>query len=70
MHQPNPTNNATRNPKIKLDVFNGMDALEWLFQYEQFFDFYNIPIENRLPMDAFYMKGEAFSLYKWMFHSQ
>jgi predicted aspartyl protease len=44
--------------------------LDWLFQAEQFFLFYNVSLENRLPMVAFYMKGEALSWYKWMFQSQ
>jgi hypothetical protein len=40
--------------------------LDWLFQSEQFFSFYNIPLENRLSMVSFYMKGEALGWYKWM----
>ncbi|XP_058788145.1 uncharacterized protein LOC131662390 [Vicia villosa] len=63
------THQPIRNPKIELGIFDGTDVLEWLFQSEQFFGFYNIPIENRLPMAAFYMKGEALSWYKWMFQS-
>lgn len=58
------------NPKIELGEFDGTDALEWLFQSERFFGFYNIPMENKLPMAAFYMKGESLSWYKWMFQSQ
>jgi hypothetical protein len=56
-----------RNPKIEMGTFDGTDALDWLFQAEQFFLFYNIAPENRLPMVAFYMKGEALGWYKWMF---
>jgi hypothetical protein len=50
-----------------MGTFDGTDALDWLFQAEQFFLFYNIAPENRLPMVAFYMKGEALGWYKWMF---
>ncbi|XP_058733853.1 uncharacterized protein LOC131605523 [Vicia villosa] len=62
-------NSGFRHPKIELNYFDGTDALEWLFQAEQFFAFYSIPFENRLPMAAFYMKGEALGWYKWMFQS-
>lgn len=48
-----------RTHKIKLGIFNGTHALEWLFQVEHLFAFYNIPYKNCLPMDSFYMKGEA-----------
>jgi hypothetical protein len=41
--------------------------LEWLFQAEQFFSFYNINHENRLSLASFYMKGDARSWYKWMY---
>jgi len=39
------------------------------FQVGQFFAFYNIPNEAKLPMVSFYMKGEALSWYKWMYHN-
>ncbi|XP_058757342.1 uncharacterized protein LOC131630580 [Vicia villosa] len=66
---PPPPNSGFRHPKIELSYFDGTDALEWLFQAEQFFAFYSIPYENRLPMAAFYMKGDALGWYKWMFQS-
>ncbi|GAU18789.1 hypothetical protein TSUD_80780 [Trifolium subterraneum] len=63
-HNPQP---HFRNPKIEMGTFDGTDALDWLFQAEQFFLYYNIALENRLPMVAFYMKGEALGWYKWMY---
>ncbi|XP_058777144.1 uncharacterized protein LOC131651501 [Vicia villosa] len=59
LQQPTQPQHSARHPKIELSVFDGSNALEWLFQSEQFFGFYNIPIENRLPMAAFYMRGNA-----------
>lgn len=47
-------------------MFDGSNPLEWLFQAEQFFNFYQLPPENRLDMMSFYMKGEALSWFKWM----
>lgn len=58
-----------RPPKLQLLPFEGADPLDWLFQAEQFFTFYNIPVEQRLSMAAFYMKGEALSWFKWMFQN-
>jgi hypothetical protein len=67
--QPIPVVPTPRNPKIEMSTFDGTDALDWLFQADQFFSFYNIVVEQRLAMAAFYMKGEALSWYKWMFQN-
>jgi len=48
-------------PKIQLAFFEGPKPLDWLFQAEQYFSFYQIPLEQRLSMVAFHMKGEALS---------
>jgi hypothetical protein len=58
-----------RSPKVEMNTFDGTDPLEWLFQADQFFAFYNINQESRLPMASFYMKGEALSWYKWMYQN-
>jgi len=58
-----------RNPKLELSPFDGLEPLEWLFQVEQFFTFYHIPIESRLSMSSFYMKGDALNWFKWMYQN-
>ncbi|XP_058775850.1 uncharacterized protein LOC131650137 [Vicia villosa] len=58
-----------RTPKLELPMFDGSEPLDWLFQAEQFFNFYNMPPENRLSLISFYMKGAALSWFKWMHHS-
>lgn len=58
-----------RPPNLQLLPFDGQEPLDWLFQAEKFFLFYQVPIEQRLPMAAFYMKGEALSWYKWMYQN-
>ncbi|XP_058783964.1 uncharacterized protein LOC131658715 [Vicia villosa] len=58
-----------RTPKLELPAFDGSNPLEWLFQAEQFFSFYNYPAENRLALISFYMKGDALGWFKWMHHS-
>lgn len=66
-HTSNPS--PFRTPKLKLSMFDGTDPLEWLFQAEQFFTFYQIPPESRLSMSSFYMKGDALSWFKWMYQN-
>ncbi|XP_058766610.1 uncharacterized protein LOC131640216 [Vicia villosa] len=58
-----------RTPKLELAAFDGSNPLEWLFQADQFFGFYNFPPENRLSLISFYMKGDALSWFKWMHHN-
>jgi len=58
------------NPKLELSTFDGTNPLEWLFQAGQFFTFYQIPLEHRMFMSSFYMKGEALSWLKWMYQNQ
>lgn len=56
-----------RTPRLELDSFDGSNPLEWLFQAEQYFNFYQLTDENRLPLISFYMKGDVLSWFKWMF---
>ncbi|XP_058784831.1 uncharacterized protein LOC131659692 [Vicia villosa] len=60
---------TARSPKLELPMFDGSGPLDWLFQAEQFFNFYNMPPENRLSLISFYMKGDALSWFKWMHNS-
>jgi len=47
-----------RPPKIQLSFFDGLD---WLFQADQFFQFYNIPWDSHLNMVDFCMQDDALS---------
>ncbi|XP_058769067.1 uncharacterized protein LOC131642924 [Vicia villosa] len=60
---------TARSPKLELPMFDGSNPLDWLFQADQFFSFYNLPPENRLSLISFYMKGDALSWFKWMHHN-
>nr|GEV97814.1 retrotransposon Gag protein [Tanacetum cinerariifolium] len=55
-----------RPPKITLPTFDGSNPLDWLFQAEQYFLFYNIAPHQRLPIIAFYLSGNALSWYKYL----
>ena len=55
---------------MEFNLFDGSNPLEWLFQADQFFNFYQIPPDNRLSMMSFYMKEEALCWFKWMHQNQ
>ncbi|KAL0319961.1 UNVERIFIED_CONTAM: Retrovirus-related Pol polyprotein from transposon.6 [Sesamum radiatum] len=63
LHSPTPL----KLPKLHLPPFDGSNPLDWLFQAEQFFAFYQVPPEQRLDMVSFYMQGDALGWFKWMF---
>jgi len=58
-----------RPPKIQLSFFDGTNPFDWLFEADQFFQFYNIPWDSRLNMTAFYMRGDALSWFKWIYQN-
>nr|GEW26226.1 transposon Ty3-G Gag-Pol polyprotein [Tanacetum cinerariifolium] len=51
-----------RPPKLNLPAFDGTNPLDWLFQADQYFSFYNITPPQRLAMVAFYLSGDALSV--------
>nr|KYP51307.1 hypothetical protein KK1_026863 [Cajanus cajan] len=62
-------NSQIRPPKLNLLPFDGSAPLDWLFQADQYFMFYQVPWDQRVPIAAFYMQGDALSWFKWMFHN-
>lgn len=52
-------------PKIHLPPFDGSHTLDWIFQSEQFFDFSNVPPDQRLSLLPFY-QGDAFGWFHWL----
>ncbi|GJS84533.1 ty3-gypsy retrotransposon protein [Tanacetum coccineum] len=59
-----------RPPKLTLPTFNGSNPLDWLFQADQYFTFYNIEPPRRLAMIAFHLSGDALSWYKYLFNNR
>lgn len=53
-------------PKLQLAFFEGPEPIDWLFQPEQYFSFYQIPPEQRVSMVSFHMKGETLNWFKWL----
>ncbi|KAK9073457.1 hypothetical protein SSX86_007781 [Deinandra increscens subsp. villosa] len=56
--------NQPRSPKISLPLFDGSNPLDWIFQADNFFNYYNTPIAQRISLSVFYFTGEALSWYK------
>ncbi|XP_071699636.1 uncharacterized protein [Rutidosis leptorrhynchoides] len=70
---PIPTNTSTnshlKSPKIHLPAFDGTTPLDWLFQADQYFNFYRIPYEQRVSLASFHFNGEALSWYKYLYNN-
>nr|GEU30150.1 hypothetical protein [Tanacetum cinerariifolium] len=58
-----------RPPKLNLPAFDGTNPLDWLFQADQYFSFYNITPPQRLAMVAFYLSGDALSWHKYLYNN-
>ncbi|GJX65230.1 retrotransposon gag protein [Tanacetum coccineum] len=56
--------------KITLPTFNGSNTLDWLFQADQYFTFYNIEPPHRLAMISFHLFGDALSWYKYLYNNR
>ncbi|GJY86779.1 retrotransposon gag protein [Tanacetum coccineum] len=63
---PPPNNPLHKSPKIMLPTFDGTCPLDWLFQADQYFTFYNIPVDQRVALASFHFQGDALSWYKYM----
>nr|KYP47049.1 hypothetical protein KK1_031354 [Cajanus cajan] len=61
---------SIRPPKLQLSEFTGSEPVDWLFQADQYFLFYQVPWEQRVSIAGFYMRGEALSWFKWMHGNQ
>ncbi|GJV48394.1 hypothetical protein Tco_1438606, partial [Tanacetum coccineum] len=63
---PPPNKPLHKSPKIMLPTFDGTCPLDWLFQADQYFTFYNIPVDQRVALASFHFQGDALSWYKYM----
>ena len=62
------TSLPTQLRSVKLDFlrFDGTDAPEWIFQAEQFFDYYDISDTYRLKLTAMHMARPAVPLFQML----
>jgi len=65
-NQQPPTTPSIRPPTLNLSFFDGTNPLDWLFQADQYFSFYQIPLDQHIPMVGFHMQGDALSWFKWL----
>nr|GME10415.1 retrotransposon-related protein [Ipomoea batatas] len=53
-----------------MSTFDGTSPLDWVFQVEKYFNYYDIPEEQKLDVASFYMVAQALSWYQWMHKNQ
>nr|GLL29687.1 uncharacterized protein LOC107175359 [Ipomoea trifida] len=53
-----------------ISSFDGTNPLDWLFQAEKYFSFWDIAEEQRIDIASFYMVGQALSWFQWMHKNQ
>lgn len=51
---------------MDLSQFDGSNALQWIFQAEQFFDYYDISDVYRLKVDAMHFDGPVVPWYQML----
>ncbi|KAL4579431.1 hypothetical protein LXL04_015579 [Taraxacum kok-saghyz] len=64
---PSPTcrnNQNIRLPKILFPNFDGINTLHWLFQANNYFEYYFVPIIQRVALVVYYFIVDALSWYK------
>lgn len=55
---------SVRNIKIDFPRFGGIDALNWIFQAEQFFEYYGVPDQHRLRIASVHFDGPVVPWYQ------
>ena len=56
--------------KLELPQFAKEDPNSWIFKANQFFDFHQVPLDDRFRMASFALEGEACEWFQWMFTNQ
>ncbi|XP_031099869.1 uncharacterized protein LOC116004076 [Ipomoea triloba] len=61
-------NTSKRHLPLKIDLpkFDGADPHGWIFLMQEFFDYHDIPEEQRLSYVSFMVSGEASKWLRWM----
>ncbi|KAE8702143.1 hypothetical protein F3Y22_tig00110500pilonHSYRG00129 [Hibiscus syriacus] len=61
---------SVKPPKLSLPPFDGSNPLDWIFQAELYFNYYQLPPEDQLSTISFYMQGQALSWFMWMYNNR
>lgn len=59
-----PNHNTIRPPKVTLPLFDGSNPLDWIFQADNYFTFYQVPPTQRVSLTSFCFTRDALSWYK------
>ena len=54
-----PISNLSKSVKLDFSQFKGDDPASWLYKANQYFNFYQMPLSERLLMDSFHINGAA-----------
>ena len=63
----NPNTDQTRPSQLKLHFpkFNGDDPTGWIYKAEQYFEFQNIVVDQRVQLASFHLEGIALQWHRW-----
>ena len=53
-----------RGLKVDFPRFNGSNALQWIYQAEQFFEIYHVPEEQKVPIAGVYFDPDVLPWYQ------
>lgn len=63
---PPPIQHPHKSPKVLLPTFDGSSPLDWLFQADHYFSFYQIPADQQVTLASFHFQGDALGWFKYM----
>ena len=54
-----PLSNLSKSVRLDFPQFKGDDFASWVYKANQYFNFYQTPVNERLLMASFHMGGDA-----------
>ena len=63
--RPHTTVNHPHHLKLHFPKFNGEEPSGWIYRAEQYFEFQNISLEQRLQLASFHLEGIALQWHRW-----
>ena len=66
---PTPASCSRSHMKLEIPRFDGSDPMGWIFKATQFFEYQNLPDQEKIIVARFYMESPALSWFQWMHHN-
>lgn len=63
---PTPASCSRSHMKLEIPRFDGSNPIGWIFKATQFFEYQNLPDQEKITIARFYMEGPALSWFQWM----